>query len=487
MVEAKLGSAERPLRVAIIGAGPSGYYAAGALIAQQDVNISVDIFDRVPTPFGLVRHGVAPDHPKIKAVIRVYEKISADKRVRFFGNVECGQDITHDELRRYFDAVIYAYGSSTDRKLGIPGEDLRGSYSATDFVGWYNSHPDYRELSFDLLNARVAAVVGNGNVAMDVARILATPADDLATTDIADHALEVLRASPLQKVYLFGRRGPAQAAFTNPELREMNELRDVDVIVDERELELDEHSLKQVAEDKEAARNVATLRQYAQQGGRGRPRQIIFRFLVSPVELLGQNGHVTAVKLEHNELRPNERGMLQAHGTGQYEIVSVDIIFRAIGYKGLPFPGVPYDARSGTIPNQQGRVIDPQTAQPIPGEYVTGWMKRGPTGVIGTNKPDAVETVEMLLADVPSLTPVAAADADPQAFEQFLTQRKPTCVTYQDWQKLDQLEMAKGKPAGRPRVKFSRVPEMLEVLGKSNHHGHDLSEPIAAEPVQQSR
>ncbi|MEP7200376.1 MAG: FAD-dependent oxidoreductase, partial [Chloroflexota bacterium] len=447
-----------------IGAGPSGYYAAGALIAQKDVNVSVDIFDRLPTPFGLVRYGVAPDHDKIKSVIRVYEKISSDPRVRFFGNVAFGADLLHDDVRQHFDQIIYAYGSSSDRKLGIPGEELRGAYSATEFVGWYNSHPDYVDLSFDVATAQNAVVVGNGNVAMDVVRMLATPAAELATTDIADHALTVLRQSAIQKIYMLGRRGPAQAAFTNPELRELGVLADADVIVSAADLDLDPASLAAAQSDKSIAQNVETLRQYARRAPAGRPRQIILRFLTSPVELTGVNGHVAALKIERNELRPNADGTLAARGTSVYETLPVDIIFRAIGYKGLPMPGVPYDTRSGTIPNQQGRVMDPQTKQILPGEYVVGWAKRGPTGVIGTNKADAAETVKLLLHDVPTITPVADVAADPQAFVNFLRRQQPSYVTYADWQRLDRIEVERGKPQGRPRVKFAQVEEMLDAV-----------------------
>lgn len=459
-----IGTATRPLRVAIIGAGPSGYYAAGALIAQKDVNVSVDIFDRLPTPFGLVRYGVAPDHDKIKSVIRVYEKISSDPRVRFFGNVAFGADLLHDDVRQHFDQIIYAYGSSSDRKLGIPGEELRGAYSATEFVGWYNSHPDYVDLSFDVATAQNAVVVGNGNVAMDVVRMLATPAAELATTDIADHALTVLRQSAIQKIYMLGRRGPAQAAFTNPELRELGVLADADVIVSAADLDLDPASLAAAQSDKSTMANIETLRQYARRAPAGRPRQIILRFLTSPIELTGVNGHVAALKIERNELRPNADGTLAARGTSVYETLPVDIIFRAIGYKGLPMPGVPYDTRSGTIPNQQGRVMDPQTKQILPGEYVVGWAKRGPTGVIGTNKADAAETVKLLLHDVPTITPVADVAADPQAFVNFLRRQQPSYVTYADWQRLDRIEIERGKPQGRPRVKFAQVEEMLDAV-----------------------
>jgi ferredoxin/flavodoxin---NADP+ reductase len=460
----EIGTAARPLRVAIIGAGPSGYYAAGAFLGRDDLHAAIDIFDRLPTPFGLVRYGVAPDHPKIKSVIRVYEKYSLNPQVRFFGNVDFGADLTHDDIRRFYDMVIYAYGSSSDRKLGIPGEDLRGAYSATEFVGWYNSHPDFADLSFDIPTAHTAVVVGNGNVAMDVVRTLAESMAVLEKTDIADYALDVLRRSQIEQIYMLGRRGPVQAAFTNPELRELGEIEVADVVVAPQELELDTFSRKELENDKDAGKNLDTLGKYAQQPLTGKPRQIILKFLTSPAELIGKDGHVSALKMEHNELRPNASGTLQARGTGVYEIIPVDIIFRAIGYKGLPVPGVPYDERSGTIPNDKGRVKDARTGAVIAGEYVVGWAKRGPTGIIGTNKADAAETVGMALADVPALSPVADADADPKAAEAFIKAHKPSVVSYADWQILDRIEVEKGKPQGRPRVKFARVPEMLEAI-----------------------
>jgi ferredoxin--NADP+ reductase len=335
-------------------------------------------------------------------------------------------------------------------------------------VGWYNSHPDYTDLTFDIMTAKRAAVVGNGNVAVDVARILATPVEELAKTDIADYALGALRVSPLEKIYMLGRRGPAQAAFTNPELKELGKIKVTDIIVAPEELELDPYSQAALATDKEAAKNVETLRQFAARGPQGQPHQLILRFLVSPVEITGENGHVAALKLERNELRPTESGTLQAHGTGVYEILPVDIVFRAVGYKGAPIPGVPYDARTGTIPNRNGRVVDPATGNPISGEYVVGWAKRGPTGVIGTNKPDSIETARALLEDVAKLQPVDAANAKPEAFESFIKSRQPNVVTYKEWQLLDQLEQQKGAPHGRPRVKFNRVEEMLKALGKTN-------------------
>lgn len=461
----KIGTTERPLRVAIIGAGPSAFYAAAALIAQKDVAVAVDIFDRLPTPFGLVRHGVAPDHEKIKTVTKVYEKIASDPRVRFFGNVEFGTDVTREELHRFYDAVIYAVGASSDRRLGIPGEDLLGSYSATDFVAWYNSHPDYDELIFEMVTAKNAAVVGNGNVAVDVARILARLPSELQVTDIAEHSLDVLHSSPIEKIYMLGRRGPVQAAFTNPELKELGKLEDVDLVVPKQDLELDENSRTALATDKEAAKNYETLKQFAEQPLRGCKRQLILRFLVSPVEIIGKNGHVTALKLERNKLELNASGALQARGTGVFETIAVDMVFRAIGYKGIPMPDVPYDSRSGTIPNKDGRVINPESGEALAGDYVVGWAKRGPTGVIGTNKPDSTDTVLKLLQDVPQLVP--APDASPQAVVDFLRAREPKLVTYEDWRLIDQAEVNRGQAVGKPRVKFFDLDDMMDAIEKA--------------------
>ncbi|MBI5876959.1 MAG: FAD-dependent oxidoreductase [Chloroflexi bacterium] len=463
-MSSQIGTAERPLRVAIIGAGPSGYYAAGALIEQKNIHVSVDIFDRLPTPFGLVRYGVAPDHPKIKSVIRVYEKISLDPRVRFYGNVDFGKDLTHDDARRYYDQIIYAYGSASDRKLGIPGEDLRGAYSATEFVGWYNCHPDFVNMQFDVAAARTAVVVGIGNVAMDVVRVLAKSVDELKTTDIGDHSLDLLKQNKLEHVYLLGRRGPVQAAFTNPELRELGELHISDTLINPADLDLDPASKAAAEGDKEILHNLETLHELLKRGTTGKQRQVHVRFLTSPVELIGSNGHVSALKMERNMLVPGSGGALSAKGTGQFETIPVDIIFRAVGYKGLPVPGVPYDSKSGTVPNEGGRVVDAQSRAVVPGEYVVGWAKRGPSGVIGTNKPDAVETVQLALQDAASLTPVCDEHAKPATFDAFIRGRQPNIVSYDDWKVLDAAETALGKPQGRPRVKYTNVPDMLNVI-----------------------
>jgi ferredoxin/flavodoxin---NADP+ reductase len=470
-VTSRIGTAERPLRVAIIGAGPSGFYTAGALLDQERYDVSIDMFDRLPTPFGLVRDGVAPDHQKIKAVTRIYEKLATDPRLRFFGNIDFGIHLTREDMWRYYDQVVYAVGTSASRRLDIPGEDFERSYAATDFVGWYNSHPDFADLDFDLTVEDVA-IIGNGNVAIDVARILARPVEHLATTDIADHALQRLRESRIKRIHVLGRRGPAQAAFTNPELRELADIEEVDVIVDPADLELDPYSLTILEVEREARRNVETLQYYAARAPRAAPRQIIMRFLVSPLEILGENGHVSAIKLQHNELFRTEDGYLKAQGLNAFEILPVGAVFRAIGYLGVRLPGVPYIPWSGIVPNRGGRVVDNDPEEVLPGEYVVGWAKRGAVGVIGTNKADAVETVTAMLEDVESLEPVVDANADPRAVEQLLRARQPQVVTYDDWLLIDRIETERGLAEGRPRVKFSRISDMLEAIEEARNQQH---------------
>lgn len=458
----ELGSEQRPLRVAIIGAGPSGFYAAGSLLQQDRIHVLVDMYDRLPTPFGLVRYGVAPDHQKIKSVTKVYDRTASDPRFRFFGNIDFGTDLTHADLRQHYDQIIYAVGAQSDRKLNIPGEDLQGSLSATEFVAWYNGHPDFVDLEVNL-DCTTAIVVGVGNVAMDVARILAKTVDELHSTDIADHALEVLAGSKVTDIYVLSRRGPAQVKFTPAEIKEFGELAAAEPVVNPADLELDPLSAKEIAGDSAAQKDLAILQEFAAQPSTGKPRRVHFEFLASPVELIGDaDGRVQAVRIERNELRASSDGYLSAHGTGEYYTLPACLVLRSVGYRGIALENVPYDTRTGTIPNIDGRVVDPATGQPIPGEYVVGWAKRGPSGIIGTNKPDAAETVERALTDVPSLTP--APEPDPAAIEGLLEERKLTFVTIEGWRILDQLEMANGVPLGKPRVKFTRIQDMLDAL-----------------------
>jgi ferredoxin--NADP+ reductase len=463
-----------PLRIAVIGSGPAGFYAAGHLLADASERFEVDMFERLPTPWGLVRSGVAPDHPKIKSVTRIYERTAVHPRFRFFGNVTFGEHISREDLLCHYHAVVYATGSPSDRPLGIPGEHLPGSHAATEFVGWYNGHPDHTELEPDLLSAERAVVIGNGNVALDVARMLVLAPSELAPTDTADHALDVLARSSVTEVVVAGRRGPAQAAFTNPELRELGELSDADIVVDPGELDA---ALAVSAPDADlsptAQRNVELLRSYASTPPSGRPRRIVLRFLLSPTSLTpGDTGHLSAVEFVRNRLTPSSRGGLRAQPTDEREKIPAGLVFRAIGYRGIPLPGVPFDERAGTIPHDAGRVLDPSTGAPLPGEYVVGWIKRGPSGVIGTNKKDAQETVNAIFTDLPPANTDASADAllahtpdtpDPSAIETLLRTRQPDLVTYSGWESIDRHERALGEPSGRPRVKLTRLDELLRV------------------------
>jgi len=456
----RLGTNERPLRVAIVGAGPSGFYTAAALLAQKNLTISIDLVDRLPTPYGLVRYGVAPDHPKIKQVERVFERIGLDPRVRYLGNVEYGRDLSFADLRRHYDQVVFAVGGQSDRRLGIPGEDLAGSHSSTAFVAWYSRHPDFLELPVDL-DVDAAAVVGIGNVAIDVARILARDPEELATTDISDDALAALRASRIRDVHLLARRGPVQAKCSPAELKELAQLTGVDLIVDRRDLELDPASAGELAGDAQAQKNFDLLRAAAERGPAGAPRRIHLRFLVSPVEVVGDGGRVSAVRLERNRLVPG-RGGLSAEGTGETETLEAGLVVRAVGYRSLSLPEVPFDDRRGIVPNDGGRVVDPANGAAIPGLYVAGWVKRGPTGLIGSNKPDGAETAAAMLADVATLAP--APEPTPQAVDACLATHGARAVDFAAWQRLDRHEIALGTPQGRPRVKLGPVAEMLAAI-----------------------
>jgi ferredoxin--NADP+ reductase len=479
------GSPDNPLRVAIVGSGPAGFYAAEALFAS-DHAVEVDMFDRLPTPFGLVRAGVAPDHPKIKNVIRRYEKTASNDGFRFFGNVEIGRDLSVDELRQRYHGVLFAYGTATDRQLGIPGEDLPGSHAATEFVNWYNAHPDFADHEFDLSAKRVV-VIGNGNVAADVARMLALPREELEVTDTADHAIEALASSSVEEIVVLGRRGPAQAAFTNPEVRELGELTDADIVIEPEHMELDPASHEYVSSedcDPTHRRNVEIFTQFSQRDPEGKPKRVVMKFCRSPVEIHGE-GTVEKVVVAVNELYRDESGAIRARDTGEREEIECGLVLRSIGYKGIGLEGLPFEPRRGLIPNDAGRASDPETGEQVPGLYAVGWIKRGPSGVIGTNKKDAQETVTSLLEDVergaipePSAnrrTPageaedVAPMDSEDVApidsvtpIEFLLDERAPDHVTYVGWQAIDQAEVAAGEPHGRPRVKFCRVEEMVE-------------------------
>ncbi len=456
----QLGTSERPLRVAIVGAGPSGFYTAAALLAAKDVRVAIDLIDRLPAPYGLVRYGVAPDHPKIKEVVRVFERAALDPRVRYLGNVAYGGDLALADLRRHYDQIVFAVGGPSDRRLAVPGEDLAGSLSSTAFVAWYSCHPDFLDLPVDL-GCAAAAVVGVGNVAVDVARILARDPEELAKTDISDAALALLRGSDVRDVHVLARRGPVQAKCSPAELKEMAQLAGVDLVVDPAELELDPASAAELEADREAQKNLELLRELAAKGTTGAPRRIHLRFMVSPVELIGAGGRVAALRLERNRLVPGRWGVA-AEGTGKFEELAVGLVVRAVGYRSLPLAEVPFDEKKAIVPNAGGRVLDPATGRVVPGLYVTGWVKRGPTGLIGSNKPDGAETAAAMLEDLPATTP--ASDARPEAIDRLLADRGVRRVDFAAWRRLDQIEVERGRAQGRPRVKLGRVDEMLVAL-----------------------
>jgi ferredoxin--NADP+ reductase len=478
----EIGTPAVPLRVAIIGAGPSGFYAADALLKQTAIAVEVDMFDRLPSPYGLVRGGVAPDHQKIKSVTKVYDKIASHPHFRLYGHVEFGTDVTIDDLKAHYHQIIFAVGAQTDRKLGVPGEDLPGSYAATEFVAWYNAHPDYRQLTFDLAREK-AAVIGNGNVAMDVVRILASSTDELAVTDIADYALDALGASHITDLYILGRRGAAQAAFTNPELKELGEMELADVIISPEDAAVDELSRAYLTAhpDPAAEKNINTMTLFAGRTPTGKPRRIHMRFLVSPVELIaGPDGHVGAIKLVKNVLQAGADGSIKAKATEETEILPIDLVFRSIGYTGVPLPGIMFDKRAGVIPNKDGRVYDQAADAIVPNQYAVGWIKRGPSGIIGTNKPDSQATVESMLADVPTLTALDPALSTRESVEALLKVRKPTYTTFADWQVIDAYEVAAGQALGRPRLKLSDVDQMLAIVEQARQAKAEATPETAA-------
>jgi ferredoxin--NADP+ reductase len=454
------------VRAAVIGAGPSGFYATDQLLRA---GFEVDLLDKLPTPFGLVRAGVAPDHPKIKSVTRVYDKTAQHAGFRFFGAVEFGADVSREDLLERYHAVVYAVGTASDNRLAIPGEDLAGAHAATDFVGWYNGHPASADRAFDLGVER-AVVIGNGNVAIDVARMLMLSAEEVAPTDTADHAIAALAGSRVREVVLLGRRGPAQAAFTNPELLELGELARADVLVDPADVQLDAASAAWLASDdadKTARRNVEIVGAYAARGPSGRSHRVVLRFLRSPVEVLGdEQGRVSGLRVAVNRIECGQDGRLRAVPTGEDEVIPCGLVLRSIGYRGEPLPGVPFDERRGLIRNVDGRVVD-ATGAPQRGEYAVGWIKRGPSGVIGTNKKCAAETVARILEDRDGGSLSAPARADRTAVEAWLRGRVPRLVAWEGWTAIDAHETAAGEPQGRPRVKLVRMSEMHAVAARA--------------------
>ena len=453
--------AEGSLRVAIVGSGPAGFYAAGALL-DADVPVEVDMLERLPTRWGLVRLGVAPDHPKLKTVSRAFERIADKPGFRFVGNVEIGRDLHHRDLASLYDAVVYAVGAQTDRRLGIPGEDLPGSWSAFEFIAWYNGHPDYQELSFDL-DVERAVVIGNGNVALDVARMLALTSEELAPTDTTEAAIEAISSSRVSDIVVLGRRGPAEAAFTPVELGELTELAGADVLVDPHDLE----GVVNEQPDARVRRNLETLNELALREPTGKPKTLRLRFLASPVALHGEE-RVEAIEIVRNRLEERD-GRLVAVPTDERETIPCGLVFRSVGYRGVALPDVPFDETRGTIRNDGGRVLD-EGGRRVAGIYCAGWIKRGPTGIIGTNKKDATETVQLLLEDVRAGRLEHAAGKTAEAVDALLDERGARRIVYTGWQAIDSLERSRGEPLGRPRVKLVTWDELL-----------DAAEAVAAE------
>jgi ferredoxin--NADP+ reductase len=457
------GTPSSPLRVAIIGSGPAAFYAAEQLLKQGGGGVQVDMLERLPTPYGLVRGGVAPDHQKIKSVIRIYEQIAKLPGFRFYGNLEFGRHVSLEDLSRHFHQIVFATGAQTDRRLGVPGEDLAGIHSATEFVAWYNGHPDFRDRSFDLSVER-AAIVGVGNVAIDVARILLLPHPEREITDMAPYAIEALAASRVREVSMMGRRGCAQAAFTNLEIKELGHRIDGDVVVTPEDVELDPLSLAEVEAGGRIAKDkFDILKAYAAAAPSGKPGRLRVRFLTSPLEFLAdERGHVRAMRVERNELVPDPEGGVGCRGTGRIAEEPVGLVFRSVGYRGVPLPGMPFDPRRGVIPNDHGRVLD--DGVPRRGIYVTGWIKRGPNGVIGTNKADSIDTVKQMVEDAAQGVRLEPERPTPQAFESFARAQEARLVSFEDLLALDKIEMERGAALSRPRVKFTTVEDMLSAL-----------------------
>ncbi len=455
-----------PLRVAVIGSGPAAFFTADHLLKKTDIDITVDMIERLPAPFGLVRFGVAPDHEKIKNVTKQFDRTARKDGFRFFGNVDVGTDVLLADLARHYDMVCYATGAQTDRRLGIPGEDLARSHPATEFVAWYNGHPEFQDREFDLSVERVA-VIGVGNVAVDVARMLCRTDAELGTTDITERAQRAIAASGIREVYMIGRRGPAQAAFTNPEVRELGELEGADVRLVPEEIALDPLSRATVerSDDRALRKKLEILDTLAQRAPSGKARTLHLRFLLSPVELVGNDrGEVARMRLVRNRLE-QDGDRLRAVSTDVHEELPVQLVFRSVGYRGVAIPDLPFNEKWGTVPNQAGRVLS-DTGEPVRGVYVSGWIKRGPSGVIGTNKPDAAETVGTMLADAAAGAMLAPADRDPAAAAAMIFERQPKAITYDDWLRIDEAETANGKAEGRPRIKFTTIGRMLSVVGR---------------------
>jgi ferredoxin--NADP+ reductase len=448
----------RPLRVGIVGAGPAGIYAADLLTKDETLSacgtsVSIDILDKLPSPYGLVRYGVAPDHPRIKQIQGALHKILDKPEITFYGNVEYGVDLKLEDLRRHYDAVVFATGSDRDRPLDIPGVDLPGNHGAADFVFWYDSHPDVTP-SWHVDGTSVA-VIGAGNVAVDVARILAKDADDLLSTDITDNVYEGLRAKQITDVHVFARRGIAQCKATPMELRELDKQPGVEVLVYAEDFDMDEGSIRACEESNQVKTNVKVLQNWAIRDERGADRRLHLHFLNSPVEILGED-RVTGIRTERMELT----GDGNVRGTGEFVETEVQAVYRAIGYLGSPLADLPFDDERGVVPNSEGRVLD-LDEEHVDGVYATGWIKRGPVGLIGHTKGDALETVTNLVADRESFTP--ATEADPAAFRSLLAERGVEYTTWEGWKRIEAKEEELGAERGRKRLKLLTREEQTSV------------------------
>ncbi|KXF55773.1 ferredoxin [Rhodococcus sp. SC4] len=450
------------LRVAIVGSGPAASYAAADLLIHK--GIEVEMFERLLTPYGLIRAGVAPDHPGTKAVADVFRSMGSKTGFHLHLGVEVGSHISHQELLAHHHAVIYAVGASGDRKLDVPGEDLPGSHAATEFVAWYNGHPDYADREFDLSGDR-AVIVGNGNVALDVARILVSDPDELDKTDMADHAVAALRKSNIREVLVLGRRGTAQAAYTNPEFLALSKLPGIDIVIDEEDTRLDEHS-RRLIDSGGAEPSVRIKAELAEQIARtplnGESKRIVFRYSVSPVAILGDD-RATGLTIVHNELVEASDGSVRAQATDRMETLDAGLVLRSIGYRGAPLADLPFDEAKGIIPNADGRVIDPSSGNPVTGIYTTGWIKRGPSGVIGTNKKCAADTVAKLLDDYEG-GKLGTPSGDHDQLETMVHERQPDVIDFQGWSLIDKAEKAAGAGRDRTRVKFVDIDSMLAVV-----------------------
>ncbi len=454
-------------RVAILGSGPAGFFAADHLFKNNELNIEIDMYDKLPTPFGLVRSGVAPDHQKIKTVTKVYDKIAANPKFKFFGLIEYGHHITLEDLKHHYHQVLFATGAQTDRRMNIPGEDLNRSHTATEFVAWYNGHPDFADLEFDLSGEKIA-IIGMGNVAVDVARILCRSEEELSKTDIAGYAFEKLVNSNVKEVFMIGRRGPAQAAFTNPELKELGNLDIADCLILKEESQLDDLTTQYLSDNPERSieRKLEMISEYSNHT-KTKEKSLTIRFLLSPTEIIpDEDGNVKAIKLVKNALSKSDDGSLRPKATEENEILEVDMVFRSIGYRGIPLPEVPFKESWGIIPNIRGRVADEEENNTLTGLYVTGWIKRGPTGVIGTNKRDSGETVALMIEDIKNNNTFRPENPTSDKIETLIKERNPEYINYEDWLKIDSEEIARGEKVGRPRVKFTKIDDIKKHLKK---------------------